>query len=109
MLHHVGHEHAFTVDARLREPAIQDLPGRSHERLSLHVLSVTGLLANEHQGRRRRPNAENGLSGTLREIARPASGGGLAHVQVGRTGNDRLRRSDRALGGSDLQQPLRDG
>jgi hypothetical protein len=39
------------------------------------ILLITGLLTHQHQSRRRRSGAEDGLRGALPKIAPPAAGG----------------------------------
>ena len=55
------------------------MPSRSDERVPLEILTVAGLLADEHDLRVRRALAEDGLRRRLPEIATAAAGGGLAH------------------------------
>ena len=60
------------IDAGAREGLVEEAPGRPDERPPADVLLVTGLLADEHDGRIARPLAENRLRGVAIERTAPA-------------------------------------
>ena len=69
VLDDVGDVDLRAVDPRLRERPIEQRAGRTDERMAAQILGVARLLADEHQRRRRRAFAEDGLRGALVEVA----------------------------------------
>src|SRR5437660_3085713 len=63
----VGHIDARTIDAGLRERAVEHRTGRTDEWLAGQILLVARLLADEHDGRVRGAFAEHGLGRVLVE------------------------------------------
>ena len=65
MLDRVGDVGALAVDSRLRERAIEQLPGRPDERTPGQILLIARLLADEHDLRVERPFAEHRLGARI--------------------------------------------
>ncbi len=59
-------------DPGIHEGAIQERAGRTHERTSLEILAITGLLPHEHQRSGPRTLAEDPLGRIPVEVASPA-------------------------------------
>src|SRR5437764_11745117 len=89
VLDHVGEIDAVAVDPGLRERAVQELPGRPHERPALEVLAVAGLLSDQHHLRRRRSLAEDRLRPGAPQVARATARRGAAKRLEVRAGWDR--------------------
>ena len=81
VLDHVRHVGRLAVDARLQERLVQEPAGRADERASLEILSVAGLLADEHHRRPARALAEDRLRS--RQVQR-AGGTALDGLPKGR-------------------------
>jgi hypothetical protein len=76
----VRHVRARTIEAGVLERAVEELPGGPHERMSLDVLAVTRLLADEHQLGVLGPFAEDRLRAGLPEWAGLAAGSRFAQL-----------------------------
>jgi hypothetical protein len=69
VLDDVGDVHTGAVDAGQLEPLVEDAPGWTDERMSLDVLTVSRLLADQHQANIPGSLAEDSLRGALPELA----------------------------------------
>ena len=72
---------ALVVEARALQRDVQHVAGRPDERVTLDVLAVAGLLADEHELGMLRPLAEDGLRRRAPEVAAAAAVGRLAHTR----------------------------
>jgi hypothetical protein len=84
VLDDIGHVGLLAGNAGALERFVEDPPGRSDEWLSLAILAIAWLFADQHQLRRPAPFAEHGLGGGLPERACAAAGGRLAQAREGR-------------------------
>jgi hypothetical protein len=75
---HVGEIHATPFDVRLYQSFVEHSTCRADEGSPLDVLSVAGLLTNEHDLGGPRALSEHGLRAGLPQIACPAGGGSLS-------------------------------
>jgi hypothetical protein len=98
MLHDVRHVHLVAVDPRFFESAVEDLPGRSHERAPFEVLLVTRLLADQHHLGPTRALAEYRLRSALVELASPTALSGVCQSVEGTVLRKELRRRSLRLG-----------
>ena len=69
----VGRVGLRRIEPGVADGTVEKLSGRADERLSASVLDVTGLLAHEHEPRRDRSLAENGLRRVAVEVAATAA------------------------------------
>jgi len=90
VLDRVRHVDRFPVDARLREGLVEHAAGRADERRSFPVLSVAGLLADEHRDRAPLAGAEHRLRRVLPQRAGAAPGGCLAELRERRPRGDQF-------------------
>jgi hypothetical protein len=74
MLDGVRHVGVAAVDPGVGQRPVEQLAGRTDERLADPVLLIAGLLADEHDPGGLRPLTEHGLGGRLPELAGPAPG-----------------------------------
>src|SRR5690606_41810764 len=74
MFHRIRDVHRPAVDTRVPQRPIEQLPGRPDEGASGPILPISRLLAAEHDRRRARTLAENGLRRLAVEVAPGASG-----------------------------------
>ena len=80
----IGHVRLGGIDPGLLECLVQQPARGTHERLSLAVLTIAGLLADQHQLGPRRTGAEHGLGGGPPQRARSAIGTRGAQPRQGR-------------------------
>lgn len=80
VLDRVGHVDRRAVDTRLLEALVEQPTGRTDERMAIDVLTITRLLADEHQTRVGPTLTEHRLGGPVPELARPAVLDGVAQV-----------------------------
>src|SRR3954454_12232920 len=80
VLDRVGDVDERAVDPGLDERLVEDPARRADERMTLAVLAVAGLLADEHRLGLRRPLAEDRLRRALVELAGATGLYGLAHA-----------------------------
>jgi hypothetical protein len=78
VLHRIRQIDPAALDPGGLEGPVEDRAGRPDEGLTLDVLAVTGLLADQHQLRRAPACTEYGLGGVAAEGAAAAGPGGLA-------------------------------
>ena len=69
VLDDVGEVRMGAVDAGQLEPLVEHTPGWTDERVSLDVLTISGLLPDQHQASVARSLPEHGLRGALPELA----------------------------------------
>jgi hypothetical protein len=80
MLHRVGHVEPLARPSEFRHGAIEQPPGRAHERPTRQILLVARLLADHHQPRMHRPFAEDRLRRALAQRALAAGIGRVAEL-----------------------------
>jgi len=73
VLHGICDVNVIAVDARRVERAIEQLPGRSDERVPSLVFGVAGLFADHHDSCARRTFAEDGLRPELEQVTSAAA------------------------------------
>ncbi len=78
MLHHIGDVDVGAIDARFDECFVEESSCRPNEWMAGLVLTITGLLADEHHLGSRGTFAENGLGCIPPEVAGFAGAGGTA-------------------------------
>ncbi len=74
VFHDVAEVHLRSRDSRVRERPVQQAAGRSHERVSLDIFAVAGLLADKHDSGMPRPFTKNGLRRLFIQVAALARG-----------------------------------
>jgi hypothetical protein len=74
VLDDIGDVNASAINACVNQDAVEQPPRRSHERLALSILLVSGLLTYQHHIGVHRPLAEDRLGRSLIEIASRARG-----------------------------------
>ena len=72
VLHRVGDEDLFAIDARLLQRLVEHTTGWTDEGMAIEIFIVARLLANQHQRRMSRALSGNRLGGELGEIAASA-------------------------------------
>jgi hypothetical protein len=69
MLHHIRNIYITSRDANLCQSLIQQLSGRTHERMTSEIFSISGLLANEDDFSMCVPFAEHRLGSSFPKVA----------------------------------------
>src|SRR5438270_12895532 len=80
MLDRIGDVDVIASDPGALEPLVEDLAGRAHERVTLEVLAVAGLLSDQHQMCAPRALAHHGLGRPFPQVAGAAVVHGLVQA-----------------------------
>ena len=81
MLDRVGDVNGVAIDFRVDERSIEQLAGRTNERLPVQIFLITRLLAEEHECGLLRAFAEDGLGRMFGERARGAAESSFPHFR----------------------------
>src|SRR5438445_11645435 len=81
MLHHIRNIYITSRDANLCQSLIQQLSGRTHERMTSEIFSISGLLANEDDFSMCVPFAEHRLGSSFPKVASLAARRGHAQAR----------------------------